>query len=177
MIRKAIPMLMLAAIATSASCSAKKNKPENHKSPIIAVMDTTMHNALGDSIYNIINAPKKVEISCLPLQSDSLKKAITKKVSSKELEIMKFIVTNPKNYMTNTTVYGVFMPQFQAVYTHKKAKIILKYDFGLRKWGIFDADDKQIAMFDLASDNMLRFACKMFPDNDFFHKLLLTRES
>ena len=34
----------------------------------------------------------------------------------------------------------------------------------------------QIAMFDLVSDNMLRFACKMFPDNQFFHELLLTRE-
>lgn len=177
MIQKVIPILMLVAIAATASCSAKKNKLESPSSPVIAVMETTMYNALGDSIYYIIRAPKKVEISCLPSQSDSLKRAINKKVSSKELEIMKFIVTNPKNYMTNTTVYGVFMPQFQAVYTQKKAKIILKYDFGLRKWGIFDADDKQIAMFDLASDNMLRFACKMFPDNDFFHNLLLTRES
>ena len=89
---------------------------------------------------------------------------------------MKFIATNPKNYMTDTTVYGVFMPQFQAIYANKKAKVTLKYDFGLRKWGIFNAENEKIAMFDLVSDNMLRFACKMFPDNKFFHELLLTRE-
>ncbi len=172
---KAILVLMLAVIATTTSCSAKTPSDKSTPQSVVAT-DTIMHNAVGDSIYRIIVNAKKVEISSLPLQSDSIKQTITKKVSSKELELMKFIATNPKNYMENTTVYGVFMPQFQAVYTQKKAKVTLKYDFGLRKWGIFDADDKQIAMFNLVSDNMLRFACKMFPDNQFFNELLLTRE-
>lgn len=172
---KAILVLMLAVIATTTSCSAKVPSDKSTSKPVVAT-DTIMHKAVGDSIYRIIINAKKVEIASLPLQSDSVKQTISKKVSSKDLELMKFIATNPKNYMTDIAVYGVFMPQFQAVYTQKKAKVSLKYDFGLRKWGIFDAEDKQIAMFDLVSDNMLRFACKMFPDNQFFHELLLTRE-
>lgn len=172
---KVIIVLMLAVIATTTSCSAKEPSDKSTSKQVVAT-DTIMHKAVGDSIYRIIINAKKVEISSLPLQSDSTKLSISKKVSSKDLELMKFIATNPKNYMTNTAVYGVFMPQFKAVYTQKKAKVTLKYDFGLRKWGIFDAEDKQIAMFDLESDNMLRFACKMFPDNQFFHELLLTRE-
>lgn len=172
---KVILVLMLAVIAITTSCSAKVPSDKSTFKAVVAT-DTIMHKAVGDSIYRIITNAKKVEIASLPLQSDSIKQTISKKVSSKDLELMKFIATNPKNYMADTVVYGVFMPQFQAVYTQKKAKVTLKYDFGLRKWGIFDVEDKQIAMFDLVSDNMLRFACKMFPDNQFFYELLLTRE-
>ena len=172
--RKAILMLMMVVIATTTSCSAKDSNSKSTSHSIVAT-DTIMHKAVGDSIYRIITGAKKVEITSLPLQSDSIKQTISKKVSSKELELMKFIATNPKNY-TDTIVYGVFLPQFQAVYNKKKEKVTLKYDFGLRKWGVFDAEGKQIVMYDLVSDNMLRFACKMFPDNQFFNELLLTRE-
>lgn len=168
-------VLTLIGIATTISCSAKVPSDKSTSQPIVAT-DTIMHKAVGDSIYRVITNAKKVEIASLSLQSDSTSHTISKKVSAKDIGLMKFIATNPKNYLTDTPVYGVFIPQFQATYTQKKVKVTLKYDFGLRKWGIFDAEDKQIAMFDLVSDNMLRFACKMFPDNQFFHELLLTRE-
>ncbi len=176
---KAIFLLLLVAITATTSCVAKVHNNNSTSKPAAAATaatDTIMQKAVGDSIYQIITKAKRVEITSLPLQSDSIKQAVSRKVSSKDLELMKFIATNPRNYMSDVVAYGVFMPQFQASYAKKKAKVILKYDFGLRKWGVFNAEDKQIAMFDLASDNMLRFACKMFPDNQFFHKLLLTRE-
>ena len=168
-------LFILTMIVSASGCSAKAKNNKEQAAGIIAA-DTVMQKAVGDSVYNIIKKAKKVEITSLPLASDSLKREITKKVSTKELELMKFIATNPKNYWGNTAVYGEFLPQFQAKYVQKKATVILKYDFGLRKWGVFDAEGKKIAMFDLASDNMLRFACKMFPDNKFYHELLLTRE-
>jgi len=34
----------------------------------------------------------------------------------------------------------------------------------------------KVGMYDLASDNMLRFACQKFPDSTFFYELLMTRE-
>lgn len=172
---KTIFVLTLAVVATTVGCSAKVPDGKSTSHPIVAT-DTIMHKAVGDSIYRIIMNAKKVQITALPLPSDSLKQTITKKVPAKEIELIKFIATNPKNYMTDTVVYGVFMPQIQATYWQKKANVTLKYDFGLRKWGIFNADDKPIAMFDLASDNMLRFACKIFSGNHFLHELLLTRE-
>lgn len=167
---------MLVVIATATSCSAKRLGNKGNVTPPIVATDTLMHKAVGDSIYRIIKNVKRIEISSLKLESDSLSQMITQKVPSSELGLLKFIATNPKNFMSNTIVYGNFIPQFQATYTTKKAMVTLKYDFGLRKWGIFNAEDKEIAMFDLSSDNMLRFACKMFPDNQFFHELLLTRE-
>lgn len=172
---KVILVLLLAVIATTASCTAKVPGNKRTSQEVVAT-DTIMHKAVGDSIYRIITDAKKVEIASLTLESDGMIQTNSKNVASKELELMKFIATNPKNYQTDASVYGVFVPQFQATYMQKKASVTLKYDFGLRKWGVFDAEDKQIALFDLESDNMLRFACKMFPDNRFFHELLLTRE-
>lgn len=172
---KVIFVLSLVVIAATASCSAKERNEKRKSQPVVA-MDTIIQKAIGDSIYHLIEKAKKVEIRSLSLQSDSLSQTLTKKVSSKELELMKFIATNPKNYIADTVTYGVFLPQFEAVYSLKKECITLKYDFGLRKWAIYNHENKQIAKFDLVSDNMLRFACKMFPDNQFYYELLMTRE-
>ena len=171
---KKIFVLMLAAIAITAGCSAKSRSEQRTFHPVVAA-DTIMYNAIGDSIYHIIANAKKIELTALPLQTDSTEQTTTKRVSSQNLELLKFIATNPKNYLSDITAYGIFTPQVQATYMLKNAMIVFKYDFGLRKWGIFDAEDRQIALFDLASDDMLRFACKTFPDNKFINELLLTR--
>lgn len=168
-------VLMLVVIATTTSCSARVPNDRSTSKSVVAT-DTIMQNAVGDSIYRIITHAKKIEVTSLPLSSDSVKLELKKKISSNEFSVINFIVTNPKNYLSNTVMYGVFMPQFKVIYTLKKEVVTLKYDFGLRKWGLFDAKDKEIAMFDLVSDNMLRFACKQFPDNIFFNELLMTRE-
>lgn len=172
---KIILMIMLAVVTTTTSCSAKEPRGKSSTNPIVAT-DTIMKKALGDSIYRVITQAKKIEVTSLPLVSDSIKQEVKKKITAKELGVVNFIVTNPKNYMSNTTVYGVFFPQLQLIYTLKKETVTIKYDFGLRKWGVFNASDKEIGMFDLSSDNMLRFACQQFPNNKFFYDLLMTRE-
>ncbi len=172
---KILLMIMLAVVATTTSCSAKVPSDKNSAKPVVAT-DTIMQKALGDSIYRVITQAKKIEVVSLPLATDSIKQEVKKKISPKELGVVNFIVTNPKNYLSNTTVYGVFLPQLKLTYTLKKEVVTIKYDFGLRKWGVFDAANKEIGMFDLYSDNMLRFACQQFPNNTFFNELLMTNE-
>lgn len=172
---KVLLMLMLAVIATTTSCSAKTPSDKSTVKPVVAT-DTIMQKAVGDSIYRIITHAKKIEVAVLPQSTDSVKEEVKKKISAKEFGIINFIVTNPKNYLSNVIVYGNFVPQLKVTYTLKKESVNLKYDFGLRKWGVFDTEDKELGMFDLVSDNMLRFACQQFPDNQFFHELLMTRE-
>ncbi len=168
------PLLLLFLLAITVSCSAKKTS-NNSSSNQIMTTDSIIFKAVGDSIYHLLTQPKTVEISSLPLQSDSVKQVITKRIPSNEIPVIKFIVTNPKNFLKNTTVYGVFTPQCQVTLSKKRTKIILKYDFGLRKWGIFNEKDETIAMFDLSSDNMLRFASNIFPENQFFYKQLFVK--
>lgn len=165
-------VISLAIMAIPSSCSAKA--PNNRG--MENMTDTIMQKAVGDSIYRVITKAKKIEVASLSLASDSTQQEVTKRIPSKEFRIVSFIVTNPRNYLSNKTVYGVFLPQFQATYTHKKEVVTLRYDFGLRKWGIFDTNDKEIGMFDLASDDILRLACRYFPDNKFFNELLMARE-
>lgn len=172
---KILLMIMLAVVTTTTSCSAKVPSDKGSTKPVVA-SDTIMQKALGDSIYRVITQAKKIEVVSLPLASDSVKQELKKKITPKELGVVNFIVTNPKNYLSDTTVYGVFLPQLQLVYSLKKEVVTIKYDFGLRKWGVFNASNKEIGMFDLSSDNMLRFACQQFPDNAFFNELLMTRE-
>ena len=170
---KVLLVFMLAVIATTTSCSAKTPSDKSTVKTIVAT-DTIMQKAVGDSIYRIITHTKKIEVAVLPQATDSIKQEV-KKISVKEFGIINFIVTNPKNYISNSIVYGNFIPQLMVTYTLKKEVVNLKYDFGLRKWGVFDAEDKEVIMFDLASDNMLRYACQQFPDNTFFHEFLMTR--
>lgn len=172
---KIITIFLLAVITAATSCSAKVTKDPKVLNSV-APTDTIMQNAVGDSIYRIITSAKKIEIASLPLASDSIKLKVKKKISSKDFGVINFIVTNPKNYMSNIPVYGMFLPQLQLKYTLKKEVVTLKYDFGLRKWGVFNVNNKEVGIFDLESDNMLRFACKQFPDNKFYHELLMTRE-
>lgn len=172
---KTLIVLMLAVIATTTRCTAKTPVAKTISKPV-KVTDTIMQKAIGDSLYCMINQAKKIELSLLPQVTDSIKKEVKKKIASKEIGTVHFIVSNPKNYLSNVQVYGKFVPQLKITYTHKKQIVHIKYDFGLRKWGLFDAEDKVLGMFDLASDNMLRFACQKFPENRFFHELLMTRE-
>ncbi len=170
---KHILALMLVVIATTTGCSAKNNRAIKHHEIVAA--DSIMKKAVGDSIYSIITHAKKINASLIT-RVDSTCKIVTKKVSPKDFGIIRFIVTNPKNYLTDATVYGLFMPQFQMTFINKKRSVTLKYDFGLRKLGVFNDAGKQIAMRDLASDNMLRFACMTFPNDKFLNDLLRAKE-
>jgi hypothetical protein len=172
---KVLLVLMLAVIATTTNCSAKTPSDKSTVKTIVPT-DTIMQKAVGDSIYRIITHTKKIEVAVLSQATDSIKQEVKKKNSAKEFGIINFIATNPKNYISNAIVYGNFIPQLMVTYTLKKEVVNLKYDFGLRKWGVFDAEDKEVIMFDLASDNMLRYVCQQFPDNTFFHELLMTRD-
>lgn len=164
---------MLAVMATATCCTAKTQAEKNISKPV-KVTDTIMQKAIGDSLYCIIKQAKKIELSVLPAEAtDNIKK---KKLASKEIGTIHFIVSNPKNYLSNAQVYGKFKPQLKITYTYKKQIVHIKYDFGLRKWGLFNVEDKALGMFDLASDNMLRFAYQQFPDIQFFHELLITRK-
>lgn len=172
---KILILIMLAVVGTTTSCSAKVPNDRGASKPVVAT-DTIMQKAVGDSIYNIITRAKSIEMFSLPLASDSIKSEVRIKIPSKEKGIVNFIVTNPKNFLSDTIAYGNFFPQLQLKYTQKKEVVTLKYDFGLRKWGVFDANNVKIGMYDLASDNMLRYACQKFPDNTFLYELLMTRE-
>lgn len=168
---KAITTLLAAIFAIATPCLARDVASVKVYPCHTSASDSIMHKAIGDSICNIICKAKHIEITSLASPSDTLSHDFSRRVPASEMRLVKFIVMNPKNYTTNVTKFGVFMPQIQLRFKAKRAEIMLKYDFGLRKWGVFDASGKEIAIFDLWSDNMLRYACNVFPHNQFLNEM------
>jgi hypothetical protein len=73
-------------------------------------------------------------------------------------------------------VYGAFMPTFSISFIKKKEMYVAKFDFGLHKWAIYDNNGQMLKRFDLPSDNVLRLANILFPENDYFKKSINTEK-
>lgn len=162
------------------SCSAH---PSNTSNPVPVSQsqtqtDSIMRAAVGDSIYKIITEAKKVKAEEIMLSNDTtqtVKKAAVD-VKAKFVPLVQFVLTDPKIYHGNLATYGNFMPCFKLTFKRKKGICILYFDFGLKKWNVCDETGKQIKMFDLSSDDMLRLAYMLFPENDLYKNLINTNK-
>ena len=90
------------------------------------------------------------------------------------IPLVQFIISNPKNYDGDMAVYGQFMPCFKLTFIRKKESCILNFDFGLKKWTVCDSKGKGIKTYNLPSDDMLRLANMLFPENDLYKKQINT---
>ena len=137
---------------------------------------SVIRNAVGDSIYKIITEAKKVKAEEIKLSNDTTQtiKDEAIDIKSKYVPLVQFILTDPKIYHGDLATYGNFMPCFKLTFTKKKETCVLNFDFGLKKWNICDGTGKQIKMFDLSSDDMLRLANMLFPKNELYKNLINT---
>ena len=106
----------------------------------------------------------------IKLTNDTTKAAndVAIDMKSKFVPLVQFILADPKIYYGNIATYGNFMPCFKLTFIKKKEVCILNFDFGLKKWNVCDGTGKQIKMFDLSSDDMLRLANILFPKNELY---------
>ncbi len=131
--------------------------------------DSLMFKTLGDSICDIIFHAKAVEATIISAK-DSIDSS--KKLDKEQVVILQFLVSDPKNYACNATVYGQFLPNISFTFFGKKKECVIKFDFGLRKLCVYDQESNELKMSDLSSSEILRFSHTLFPENDFFVKLL-----
>lgn len=157
-------------------CSAHPTNSGNTKTPLQSQTDSVMRNAVGDSVYTLILEAKKIKAEEIKLTNDTTKIAKDESIDLKPkyIPLVLFILTDPKIYHGNLATYGKFMPSFKLTFIKKKEICILNFDFGLKKWNICDGTGKQIKMFDLSSDDMLRFANMLFPENELYKNLINT---
>ncbi len=162
---------LLFALFICSGCSAYPNNATNSNQSSTKT-DSVMRKAVGDSIYSIITEAKKIKAEAIKLGNDSVSNVGEINVNSKDFSLIRFIVTEPKNYISNTIVYGKFRPCFTLTFTKKKECCILNFDFGLRKWNVCDSKGRMIKTYDLNSDDMLRLADSFFHGNRFFESLI-----
>lgn len=160
-----ILILIAVFVAAPGDADAKKFSPAPFCS---AAADSLIRQAVGDSVCDILADASNLRISLLPAQGDSV--PVSRKIARKDRRLVSFIIFNPKNFLRDSRVYGIFLPQVELSFRAGRKELTVRYDFGLRKWGIFNSKGECLSMFDLEADNMLRFAALQFPDN-----LLLSR--
>lgn len=173
-----IKMAILSAFAlfTFTSCSAYPSNAGILTTQSQALTDSVMRTAVGDSIYRIITEAKKIKAEEIKMTNDTTKTTISTatNVKSKQVSLVQFILSDPKNYGGDMPVYGQFMPCFKLTFIKKKESCILNFDFGLKKWNLCNSDGKEIKRYDLPSDDMLRLANMLFPNNDLYKKQINT---
>lgn len=169
-------IMSLFVLFTFTGCSAHPSTTNTNSSKPYTETDSVMRNAIGDSIYKFIIESKKVKAEEIKFTNDTTKsvKEIAIDVKSKYLPLVQFVLTDPKIYRSDLATYGNFMPCFKLSFIKKKESYVLNFDFGLKKWNICDGTGKQIKMFDLSSDDMLRLANILFPKNDLYKTLINT---
>ena len=140
------------------SCDAKPSKD--------ALPTEKMQKCLGDSITKVIMSAKNITAE-LQGASQADTTIITKaKLTQKQRYVMRFMVTNEKNFESNDTVYGKIMPNVVFTFNYKKQNVFVAVDFGLRKWQIQDENGKPLIQFDLKDEGLLYLTHLVFPENE-----------
>jgi len=169
-----VTMILIIACSIVTSCSAQPNKLK--KNDDFVLKDSVMRKAVGDSIYSILTKAKSVSASVkLKAKDNKSDSIVTVKVNKNDKYVLNFILTAPSNYETNDTVYGKYLPNFSLKFTASKGKVCTaNFDFGLRKWNICDSQGKEIVIYDLPTNDVLRLANQLFPNCEYFNVLLNT---
>ena len=166
----AIVALMLAAYAFT-YCSASTIKGTKQEALRTESDSLSADKILADSISTVILEAKEIKAMLLPTPNDSLSgKSIKLKTVNKE--IFKFIISDPKNYESDEIVYGKPHPSIKVLVKNKKASLDLGFDLGLRKWLICDEKGDTLKQYDIKTDDMLRFAHRLFPNDTLFNELI-----
>lgn len=161
--------MLLFLFGITLSCSAKL--PKKQAASQLFTADSVAIDSLGDSICSIIDNAVWVKAYTIAAPNDTTANRSKVTIPTKDKSIVKFIVTDPVNYQSDAPVFGLFIPQFGLSFATRKAEVAAIFDFGLGKWQIINQEGKVVRQFDLRSDNMFRYACILFPDDEFFKAL------
>lgn len=155
-IRFNLLVMALLTIVGISSCEAKPSKDE--------LPTEKMQKNLGDSITKVIMNAKNITAELQGAsQTDSI--VTNAKLTKKQCFVMRFMITNEKNFESNDTVYGKIMPNVVYTFNYKKQNVFIAVDFGLRKWQIQDENGKPLIQFDLKDEGLLYLTHLVFPEN------------
>ncbi len=124
---------------------------------------------LNDSLNAIIHHSKDIKCYLLtknpavPARIDSVRA-----VSNNLRSVIKFLITDPQNFISNDIVYGNFSPCAKYTFNAKKGKKVeFELDFGLRKWRLLNKENKILASGDMKATNiqLLRLTRIIFPND------------
>lgn len=155
-----VGLIILLILVCNCSCSAKK-KTKNRNYAAIEQSNAVLSAAIGDSITDILINARHVEIC-----TDSCQKEL----SADERSIVRYVLADKKNLSTDMKVFGEFVPYLRINFHHKRKSITILYDFNLHKWMMKGANDALLCMYDLKSNEIIRFAQFVLPQDKEFSR-------
>lgn len=163
-------LLAFALVLASASCqAASKDKTK---------ADSCLCKALGDSISHIIQSSRHIRTFICNTDKGKIINTNIKKLSRKQNYLFKFLLSNPQMSKHDEVVFGHFSPciGFELKKSNKE-KVFIYADFGLGKWMICNAQNKQIKRFDIEGYELLRFSTMLYPTDEFMTSIYNNRLS
>lgn len=164
---KKVVYLFACILLSSSGCSARDKVSKTISES--ALSDSIMVKSIGDSIYSIITHADKIRFVSLPTPSDSISERLD--IKKQDWKLLHFIISNPNSFSSDSKVYGKFTPQLEVNFSSKKKSVVIRYDFGLKKYQVCDAGGAVIRQYDMGNDDMLRFVGVIFPDKDIFRQI------
>lgn len=164
-IARIIELTAILLIATS--CTAKAINTDKSCN-VLAQSENVLTKALGDSISHIIMKAKNVEISTDSSQS--------KRMNSYERSVVQYLIADSCNFSTDTKVFGQFVPYLCIKFCHYRKSVKILFDFRLHKWMIKGANEKLLCMYDLKSEDILRFAALALPEDKYIYEFVKKQE-
>lgn len=163
-------LLAFALVLASASCqTASRDKIK---------ADSCLTKALGDSISHIIQSSRHIRTFICNTDKGKITNTNIKKLSRKQNYLFKFLLSNPQMSKHDEVVFGHFSPciGFELKKSNKE-KVFIYADFGLGKWMICNAQNKQIKRFDIEGYELLRFSTMLYPTDEFMTSIYNNRLS
>lgn len=150
-------VFIIFAIISVSSCKAKCPKD--------ILTSIKVEETLGDSVSSILMKARCVTAELQGAsQTDSAATNVI--LTSKQRYVIRFMITNEKNFESNITVFGKLMPNVVYTFTRKKRKVLVAVDFGLRKWQIQNGVGKPLLQFDLKDEGLLYLTHLVFPKSE-----------
>ncbi|MBQ3691013.1 MAG: hypothetical protein II937_14285 [Bacteroidales bacterium] len=153
-----LPLLLLI-LSCATSCVAQDSVSVNET--ITQHYNRLLKEKLGDSIATIVINAKRAVIVC-----DS----VAKKLSSGEVEIAKYLVSDTCNYDNGAKAQGLFYNYLELAFKNKKETVRYQFDFVLNKMRIIGGNGKGLCEKDLRSYEILNFGLLAFPGNEYLKR-------
>ena len=173
-VMSAIGLVITAGGCTTSKQNCKNMKNSANKDSYLAINNTKIQKELTDSIANIIFNAEKIKIDRIKYSGDSIQSQQCRAITKDEIKILKYLLTDGRNYSSNIAVYGLYRPQLRLTVQDKKQELTLYFDCSLKKWSVCDKDDKEIKRYDLETNELHRYFCTLMPEDEFLNGLFKT---
>lgn len=155
-----IAMASIMGLLSGCCMHFKTSSPLSATKPEITVV--------SDSILDIISNGRitAVNHSQFMVKGDSVIN-----IGSKDAAVVRFLVLDPENYMSDDPSFGMFVPSVDYQFHDGKRSVTASFDFGNSKWSLSDASGARIITRDLRSGELLRFSRILFPNDSLLNKI------